>query len=82
MTDIIILVVSAIESVKPQTIEVIELARGLKIPVIVAIHKIDRSAADVENVLFDLSTHGLVPEELGGDVICVPISAKLGTNIS
>lgn len=81
VTDIIILVISAIESVQPQTIEVIELARNLRIPVIVAINKIDRPAADVEAVLLDLSAHNLVPEELGGDIICVPISAKMKTNL-
>ncbi len=43
---------------------------------IVAINKIDRPAADVESVLLDLSSHNLIPEDLGGDVICVPISAK------
>jgi small GTP-binding protein len=81
VTDIIILVISAIESVQPQTIEVIEIARSLRIPVIVAMNKIDRPAADVEAVLLDLSSHNLIPEQLGGDVICVPISAKEGTNL-
>jgi translation initiation factor IF-2 len=62
VTDIIILVISAIESVQPQTIEVIEIARNLRIPVIVAMNKIDRPAADVESVLLDLSSHNLIPE--------------------
>ena len=53
----------------------------MKIPVIVAINKIDRPAADVDTVLLDLASHNLVPEELGGDVICVPISAKMKTNL-
>ncbi len=44
-------------------------------------NKIDRPAADVESVLLDLSSHNLIPEQLGGDVICVPISAKEGTNL-
>ena len=61
--------------------EVIEIARSLRIPVIVAMNKIDRPAADVESVLLDLSSHNLIPEQLGGDVICVPISAKEGTNL-
>lgn len=81
VTDIIILVISAIESVQPQTIEVIEIARSMRIPVIVAMNKIDRPAADVEAVLLDLSSHNLIPEQLGGDVICVPISAKERTNL-
>jgi len=53
----------------------------MKIPVIVAINKIDRPAADVEAVLLDLASHNLIPEDLGGDVICVPISAKERTNL-
>jgi translation initiation factor IF-2 len=53
----------------------------MRIPVIVAINKIDRPAADVESVLLDLSSHNMISEELGGDVICVPISAKEGTNL-
>lgn len=59
----------------------IEIARSLRIPVIVAMNKIDRPAADVESVLLDLSSHNLIPEQLGGDVICVPISAKERTNL-
>jgi translation initiation factor IF-2 len=47
----------------------------------VAINKIDRSAADVDQVLLDLASNNLIPEELGGDVICVPISAKMKTNL-
>ena len=81
VTDMIILVISAIESVQPQTVEVIEIARSLRIPVIVAMNKIDRPAADVESVLLDLSSHNLIPEQLGVDVICVPISAKERTNL-
>jgi translation initiation factor IF-2 len=53
----------------------------MKIPVIVAINKIDRPAADVEAVLLDLASHNLIPEDLGGDVICVPVSAKEKTNL-
>ena len=53
----------------------------MKIPIIVAINKIDRPAADVENVLLALTSHNIIPEQLGGDVICVPISAKHKTNL-
>jgi translation initiation factor IF-2 len=81
VTDMIILVISAIESVQPQTIEVIEIAKNMKIPIIVAMNKIDRPAADVESVLLDLSTHNIIAEQLGGDVICVPISAKEKINL-
>lgn len=81
VTDLIILVISAIESVQPQTIEVIQIAQKLKIPVIVAINKIDRASADAENVMLDLAQHDMVAEELGGDLVCVPISAKMKTNL-
>ena len=81
VTDMIILVISAVESVQKQTIEVIELARSMHIPTIVAINKIDRPEADVQSVMFDLASNNLVPEELGGDVICVPISAKEQVNL-
>lgn len=77
----IILVISAIESVQPQTVEVINLAQQLDIPIIVAINKIDRDAADPESVMLDLASHNLVPEELGGEIVCVPISAKMKTNL-
>ena len=53
----------------------------MHIPLIVAINKIDRPEADVESVMFDLETNNLVPQDLGGDVICVPISAKEGINM-
>ena len=81
VTDMIVLVISAVESVQKQTIEVIELARQLYIPTIVAINKIDRPEADVESVFLDLENAGVVIEDLGGDVACVPISAKEGVNI-
>ena len=82
VTDIIILVISAVESVQRQTIEVINLVNQLRIPLIVAINKIDREEADVDKVLFDLESNGIVSEELGGDICTVPISAKEGVNIN
>ena len=57
------------------------MARQLHIPLIVAVNKIDRAEADIEAVYHDLSHHGLVPEHLGGDVICVPISARDNINL-
>ena len=66
VTDMIILVISAVESVQKQTIEVIQLVNSLRIPLVVAINKIDRPEADVENVLFDLENNGVAPEDLGG----------------
>lgn len=53
----------------------------LKIPVIVAINKIDRPAADPDTVMLDLAQYEIVSEELGGDIVCVPISAKMKTNL-
>lgn len=81
VTDIIILVISAVESIQQQTVEVITLAKEMHIPLIVAINKIDRAEADVEATMFDLESMGLVPEQLGGDLICVPISAKEKVNL-
>ena len=82
VTDIIVLVISAVESVQKQTIEVINLAQDLHIPIIVAINKIDRQEADVESVMFDLENAGIVTDQLGGNVICVPISALENVNIN
>jgi translation initiation factor IF-2 len=53
----------------------------MRIPVIVAINKIDRPAADPDTVMLDLASHNLIPEQLGGDVICVPVSAKERINL-
>lgn len=54
----------------------------MRIPLIVAINKIDREDADVESVMFDLENHGILTEDLGGNVSCVPISAKEKVNIN
>ena len=82
VTDIIILVISAVESVQKQTIEVIELAQKMRVPFIIAINKIDRQEADVEAVFYDLQNQGVVPEQIGGNAICVPISAKERVNLN
>lgn len=81
VTDIVILVVSAVESLQPQTMEVLDLVRRQNIPLIIAINKIDRPMANVEETLLDLAAHNLIPEQHGGRTICVPISAKEGTNL-
>jgi len=81
LTDIIILVVAADDGVKPQTIEVINLAKEANIPIIVAINKIDLPEADPERVKRELSEYGLVPEEWGGDTPMVNISALKGLGI-
>jgi translation initiation factor IF-2 len=81
IADFIILVVSAVEGPKPQTVEVIERAKLTKTPVIVAINKIDLPNADVEKAKADVSSFGLVPEEWGGDTPYIAISAKNNENI-
>jgi translation initiation factor IF-2 len=76
IADFIILVVSAVEGPKPQTVEVIERAKLSKTPVIVAINKTDLPNSDIEKTKADVSAFGLTPEEWGGDTPYVPISAK------
>ena len=74
-TDIVVLVVAADDGVMPQTIEAIQHARAAEVPIVVAVNKIDRDNADPNRVLQQLSEHGLVPEEWGGDTIVCQISA-------
>ncbi len=81
ITDIAILVVAADDGIMPQTIESINHAKAAKIPIIVAINKIDKPTANPEKVKQELTEHGIVPEEWGGETICVPISAKTGKGI-
>lgn len=81
ITDIVILVVAADDGVKPQTIEAIEYAQLAKVPLIVAINKMDKEDADITRLQQDLINYNIVPEEWGGDTIVVPISAMQGTNI-
>ena len=80
-TDIAILVVAADDGVMPQTVESINHAKAAKCPVIVAINKIDKPAADPDAVKQELTRYELVPEEWGGDTIMVPVSAKTGEGI-
>ncbi len=81
VADIAILVVAADDGVKPQTVEAINHAKSANLPIIVAINKIDKPGADPERVKMELSRYDLIPEEWGGDVIMVPVSAKTGKNI-
>ena len=81
VTDIAILVVAANDGIMPQTIEAINHIKAAKVPMIVAINKIDVQEANVDRVKQQLAEHNVLPEEWGGDVICVPISAKQGKNI-
>ncbi|MEF9983330.1 MAG: translation initiation factor IF-2, partial [Oscillospiraceae bacterium] len=81
VTDIAILVVAADDGIMPQTVEAINHAKAAGVDIIVAINKIDKPAANIEKVKQELTEYSLVPEEWGGDVICVPLSAKTGENI-
>ncbi len=81
ITDIAILVVAADDGIMPQTIEAINHAKAAKVSIIVAINKMDKEGANPENIKQQLTEHGLVVEEWGGDVICVPVSAKTGMGI-
>lgn len=81
LTDIVVIVVAADDGVKPQTVEAIKFAQGANAKIIVAINKIDREGADVPRTMADLSAHGLQPEEWGGDIIMVPVSAKTGEGL-
>ena len=81
VTDIVILVVAADDGIKPQTVEAINHAKAAEVPIVVAINKIDRPGADPERVKQQLTEHGLVAEEWGGQTICVPVSAKTGQNL-
>jgi translation initiation factor IF-2 len=81
VTDIAILVVAADDGIMPQTVEAINHAKAAGVSIIVAINKIDKEAANPEKIKQELTEHGLIAEEWGGDIICVPVSAKKGTNI-
>lgn len=76
VTDIAILVVAADDGIMPQTVEAINHAKAANVSIIVAINKMDKPGANVEQVKQQLTEHGIVPEEWGGDVPCIPISAK------
>ena len=79
--DIAILVVAADDGVMPQTKEAISHARAAHVPIMVALNKIDKSNAAPERVKQELADEGLVVEDWGGEIICVPVSAKMGTGI-
>ncbi len=81
VTDIAVLVVAADDSVKPQTVESISHAKAAGVPIIVAINKMDKPGANPDRVKQDLTEHGILVEDWGGDVISVPVSAKTGEGI-
>ena len=76
VTDIVVLVVAADDGIMPQTVEAINHSKAAKVPIIVAINKIDKPTADPERIKQQLTEYGLVAEEWGGETICVPVSAK------
>ncbi len=80
-TDVAILVVAADDGIMPQTIEAINHARAAQVQIVVAINKMDKESANPDRIMQQLTEHNLVPEEWGGDVICVPVSAHTGMNI-
>jgi len=81
VTDVAILVVAADDGVRPQTVEAINCIKKAEVPLIVAINKIDKEDANVDNIQQELSKYGLISESWGGDILMIPISAKQGTNI-
>jgi len=81
VTDLVILVVAADDGVMPQTIEAINHSKAAEVPIIVAVNKIDKANAEPDRVLRELSENGLVPEDWGGDTICVNVSAKQNQGI-
>lgn len=82
ITDVVILVVAADDGVKPQTLEAISHARAAKVPIVVAINKIDKPEADSDRVKRELSEQKLIPEEWGGKTPMIPLSAKTGEGIN
>ena len=80
-TDLIILVVAADDGVKPQTIEAIKHAKNASVPIVVAINKMDKESADPDRVKQELASEEVIPEDWGGDVMMIPVSAHTGDGI-
>src|SRR5260370_10338546 len=81
VTDIVILVVGADDGVMPQTVEAIQHAQAAKVPIVVALNKMDKPEADAEKVRQELTKYGVIPEEWGGENIFVPVSARTGMGV-
>ena len=82
VTDIVVLVVAADDGVMPQTVEAINHARAAKVPIVVAINKIDREEANIDRVKTQLTNYDLTCEDWGGETICVPVSAVTGEGVN
>ena len=80
-TDLVILVVAADDGVKPQTVEAIRHARNAEVPMVVAINKIDKESANLDRVKQDLASNDVIPEDWGGDILMVPVSAHTGEGV-
>lgn len=81
ITDIVVIIVAADDGVMPQTKEAIDHAKSVNVPIIVAINKIDKTTANVDKIMSEMSEYGLTPEEWGGDTIFVKLSAHTGENV-
>ncbi len=81
LTDIVILVVAADDGVMPQTLEALNHAKAAKVPIIVAMNKMDKPEANPEKIKSQLAERGLQPEDWGGDTMFIPVSAKVGTGM-
>ena len=81
ITDIVVIIVAADDGVMPQTKEAIDHAKSAKVPIIVAINKIDKTTVNVDKIMSEMSEYGLTPEEWGGDTIFVKLSAHTGENV-
>lgn len=81
ITDIVVIIVAADDGVMPQTKEAIDHAKSANVPIIVAINKIDKTTANIDKIMSEMSEYGLTPEEWGGDTIFVKLSAHTGENV-